>query len=227
MLYGAQTRYTASRRCSARRSSPIRAREWPRPRSAAYVRSGERLATSRGAKAGRHSLELRAGRRHRPRPPLGSLLRDLRTNPHARVGAGCSRQARGLPGRVDSSRRLRRCRRHGQALHRLTRGNLKDGRDRDSRRSLSYSTLMAGSRSSLPGGRERGGSHRDVSVRRRQRHSVVASHETATDPALRGTMKFGGVLVSDWGRRQRPLLPNRHPASPRPRCLSGKDAVWP
>jgi beta-glucosidase len=55
---------------------------------------------------------------------------------------------------------------------------------------------------------------------------VVASHELITD-LLRGTMKFGGVLVSDWGDVNALYCPIGTPPSPRLSCLasSPKDAV--
>ncbi len=55
---------------------------------------------------------------------------------------------------------------------------------------------------------------------------VAASHELATD-LLRGTMKFGGVLVSDWGDINALYCPPGAPPSPKLSCpaSSPKDAV--
>jgi beta-glucosidase len=55
---------------------------------------------------------------------------------------------------------------------------------------------------------------------------VVASHELATD-LLRGTMRFGGVLISDWGDVADLYCPGGNPPNPKFTCLasSPKDAV--
>jgi beta-glucosidase len=55
---------------------------------------------------------------------------------------------------------------------------------------------------------------------------VVASHEIATD-LLRGTMKFGGVLISDWGDVGDLYCPVGTPPTPKLSCIasSPKDAV--
>lgn len=55
---------------------------------------------------------------------------------------------------------------------------------------------------------------------------VVASHALATD-LLRGTMRFGGVLISDWGDVADLYCPSGTPSTPKITCLasSPKDAV--
>ena len=55
---------------------------------------------------------------------------------------------------------------------------------------------------------------------------VVASHALATD-LLRGTMRFGGVLISDWGDVADLYCPGGNPPNPKFTCLasSPKDAV--
>lgn len=55
---------------------------------------------------------------------------------------------------------------------------------------------------------------------------VVASHALATD-LLRGTMRFGGVLISDWGDVADLYCPDGNPPNPKFTCLasSPKDAV--
>ena len=55
---------------------------------------------------------------------------------------------------------------------------------------------------------------------------VVASHALATD-LLRGTMRFGGVLISDWGDVADLYCPGGTPSTPKLSCIasSPKDAV--